>query len=392
MPPHGRLDRAVYETIGQAYAQIERLEPFLERAAPVTEAAIIVGGAPLEDIGTSHPAMAGATGPAVYGLTRLLTECRVQFDIVEPDQEFERYRLLVLPDGLLVDEALAGRLRTYIAGGGAVVACHSALRIAGSAAIWADELGLEYSGESPFAPAYLCITNNTETTDGDEATESAPGVLAPGSVAPRPSATSVFHGLPQYEYALYDGAARWLPRDPATVVARLGEPLFQRGPQHYTSHAQSPFDHLTEYAAAALKGRLAAVAFPLGASYHRHGYWIYREVFRRLLHAVLPERLVESDAPLSAELSVTHQSGGSTPDRWLVHVVNFSPNRRSPEHCEYLEDPIPLRDVRVSLRAGNTFARAYLAPDGPDLALRDHAGAWEVTVPRVDHGQIVVFE
>jgi hypothetical protein len=366
LPPSGRLDRAVYETIGRAYAEIERLEPFLERAVPVTEAAILVSGAPLEDIGTSHPHLAGSTGSAVYGLTRLLIECKVQFDIVEPDQPFERYRLLLLPDGLEVDAALAGRLRAYLAGGGAIFGAHTALRLAGTEQLWAEELGLEYRGESPFTPAYLKL--------GD-------------------SAADLWKDLPDYEYALYGGSARWLPSDQSVTVARLGEPLFQRGPQHYTSHAQSPFDHLTEYAAAVLKGRLAATAFPLGATYHQRGYWIYREVLRRLLRAVLPERLVETDAPLSAELSVTHQAAtGERPERWLVHVVNYSPNRRGPDHPEYLEDPIPLRDVRVTLHAGREFQRAYLAADGTPLPLQQAQGGVETVVPRVDFGQIVVFE
>ncbi len=372
LPPNGRLDPAVYDTIGQVYAEIERLEPFLNRAVPVTEAAIVVAGAPLEDIGTSHPNLAGSTGRAVYGLTRLLMECRVQFDIIEPDQDLERYRLLVLPDGLEVDEGLAQRLRAYLAGGGAIFASHSALRLAGTDTLWAEELGLEYRGESPFAPAYL--------------------KLALGSQASAAGA-QLWEGLPDYEYALYEGTAQWLPRDPSAVVAYVGEPLFQRSPQHYTSHAQTPFDHLTDYAAAVVRGRLAATAFPIGASYHRHGYWIYREVLRRLLGAVLPKRLVESDAPLSAELAVTHQAAGADhPERWMVHVVNFSPNRRGPEHPEYLEDPIPLHDVRVTLRADRPFRRAYLAASGAELPLSATANGASAVVPRVQFGEIVVFE
>jgi hypothetical protein len=360
MPPSGRLDPAVYQTIGRAYAEIERLEPYLDRAAPVTEAAIVVAGNPLEDVGRAGEHGLGA---GVYGLTKLLMELHVQFDIVEADADLARYRLLVLPDQLAVDQQLAGWLRAYVAGGGAIVASHNALRIQGSDTIWAAELGIAYRGESPFVPAYL--------------------KLGP----------TLRDGLPDYEYALYDGAAQWQPARPDVVLAQLGEPLFQRGPAHYTSHAQTPFDHLTEYAALAAHGRVAAAAFPLGASYYRHGYWIYREVFRRLLQRVLPERLVETSAPISSEVTVTHQAADENhPARWMVHVVNFSPNRRSPEHCEYLEDPIPLHDVRITLRAGAAFTRAYLAADDSSLPLRSVGGGWEVTLPKVQYGAIAVFE
>jgi len=290
-------------------------------------------------------------------------ELHIQFDIVEPDADLARYRLLVLPDQLPVDEQLAARLCAYVAGGGAILASHNALRVEGSNTIWAEELGLIYQGESPFAPAYL--------------------KLGP----------ALRDGLPDYEYALYDGAAQWQPALPDVVLAQLGEPLFQRGPAHYSSHAQTPFDHITEYAALAAHGRLAAVSFPLGSSYYRHGYWIYREVFRRLLRMVLPDQLVSTSAPISAEVTVTHQAASAHHlARWMVHLVNFSPNRRSPEHCEYLEDPIPLRDVRITLHSGEVFTRAYLAASGSPLPLRPITGGWEVTLPEVRYGTIVVFE
>jgi hypothetical protein len=363
LPPSGRLDPAVYQVIGQVYAEIERLEPFLNGAAPVTEAAILVAGNPLDDINTAQQGESSTLGSGVYGLAKLLMELHVQFDIVETDAEWQRYRLLVLSDDLPVEQALAQRLNAYVRDGGAIIASHASLRLNGSDTIWAEELGLEYRGESPFTPAYLC---------------------------PEPALGS---GIPAYEYALYDGAAQWLPADASLALALLGEPLFQRGPQHYTSHAQTPFDHATPYAAIVLRGRLAACAFPLGASYYRHGYWVYRAIFQRLLHAVLPEPLVATNAPLSAEVTLAHQASvQDRPERWLAHIVNFSPNRRSPEHCEYIEDPIPLHDVRLALRTGYPLTRAYTAADGATLPLREANGAWEVIVPRVECGAIVVFE
>lgn len=379
-PPSGRLDPAVYETIGLCYAEIERLEPFLEGAVPVTEAAIVVGGDPLDDLATTGVTTdavladgddgggGGRWGDSVYGLTKLLMEAHVQFDVVEADADLERYRLLVLAENLPVDEALAARLRAYAAGGGAIIAGADALRLRGGGGIWAEELGLTDRGDSPFRPAYLTFADR----------------------AGRPT---IFAGLPDFEFALYDGAARWSAADDEVVLAHLGEPLFQRGPEQYTSHAQSPFDRATDDAAIALRGRFAAVAFPIGSSYFRTGYWIYREIFRRLLGAVLPRPLVETDAPVSTEVTVTHQAASEErPERWLVHAVNFSPTRRGPGHCEYLEDPIPLRDVRIGLGVPGEIGRAYLAEGGAEVEHRTVDDRWEVTVPRIAFGSIVVFE
>jgi hypothetical protein len=224
-------------------------------------------------------------------------------------------------------------------------------------------MGLRYAGESPYVPAYL----------------------VPEAGAPT--------GLPDFEFALYDGTAQWTLDGDAEVLARVGEPLFQRSAEHYTSHGTTPFDHTTDYVAAARQGRVGVLGFPLGTSYFRHGYWPYRDLLRATLDAVLPERLVRTTAPISAEVTVTHQAASdSHGERWMVHVVNFSANRRGPAHLENYEDPIPLTDVELRIAVPSVISRAYLAPDGPELPVSADGDSWRVVIPRVDISAVVVLE
>jgi hypothetical protein len=162
------------------------------------------------------------------------------------------------------------------------------------------------------------------------------------------------------------------------VVARLGEPAFQRGPRHYTSHAQSPFDHLTDYVAVAQSGGVTLFGFPAGTSYFAQGYWIYREALRY----TLPPLLLTTNAPLAAELTVTRQPG-----RYLVHIVNWSANRGAPKHPVFYEDPAPLTDVSVRLdRPVRGRARAVVS--GAELPVKRGA----VTLPSVAIHEILVFD
>ncbi len=347
MPPKGRLDPAVYHVIGSAYRKVAELEPYLDGAAPVTEAALLTSGLPLEGPGTEEN----------YGLVKLLTEARLQFDIVEPQAEFERYGLVVLPESLAAGGALAKRLLAFAESGGAVLACGRSGRG------WLDPAGLRYEGESPFQPAYL-----------------VPKVV-------------LREGMPRYEYALYQGASQWTASPPARVLATLGEPAFQRGAQHYTSHAQTPFDHDTSYAVLAVSGRLGLIGFPLGKSYYSEGYWVYRAGFERVLNEVFPARVVSTNAPLSSEVTVTHQAArAGRPERYLVHIVNFSAVRRSPKHPDFYEDPIPLSDVRVRLNLPVKVGSARAVVSNVSLPARAAAGGVEVTVPRIPIHEIVVFE
>ncbi|HPA17757.1 MAG TPA: hypothetical protein PLU30_08410 [Verrucomicrobiae bacterium] len=354
MPPTCRLDPAVYHVIGKSFGRIKQLEPYLEGAAPVAEAAMLIGSEPLRLL----------KDESLYGIAKLMIESRLQFDVMEPEGAWERYGLVVIPDGLRVGPDIAGRLSKFIEGGGAVIACHEGGLLAGEEKSWLEPVGLTYGGMSPFKPAYMIPEEN-------------------------------FTGeIPKYEYALYEGASQWRIGGPARMVARLGEPLFQRSAEHFTSHRQSPFDHATDYAAVAVSGRVGLFGFPLGGSYFSQGYWVYREAFRHVLDAVLPSRVVWTDAPLSTEVSVTRQARGEgRPERWLVHVINFSATRGTPKHPVLHEDPIPLADVTIQLRAPAKFSVSRAIVAGKTLPVRAVAGGGaEVTVPRVPIHEIVSFE
>jgi len=354
LPPDGRLDPAVYHVIGEAYRQVEALEPYLEGATPVVEAALLANDVPLEPLGDT----------TLYGWLKLLVELRVQFDVVPPDAEWERYGLLLLPDGLRLSATDVERLHRFVAGGGSVVACQEGGLVDGTGATWLERYGLSYEGASPFAPAYM---------------------------VPR---APIAGDVPEYAYALYEGAGRWDARSPAVSLAQLGEPLFQRSPERYTSHAQTPFDHVTDHTVLAASGAVGLVGFPLGLGYYKQGYWIYREALRHLLRTVGPRPLVETDAPMSAEIAVTRQAPrtGVRPERYLVHVVNFSPMRRTPSHPEFCEDPIPLTDVTVRLNLPLEVGSARALLSGETLRVRSTGDGIEVTVPRVPISEVVCLE
>jgi hypothetical protein len=349
--PDGRLDPAVYHVIGQAYRHIERIEPYLEQAVPVTEAALLASGdAPCNEVN--------------YGWVKLLNESKVQFDIVERDVKWEdRYGLVVLPENLSVDQALAGRLQAFIAGGGAVLAAHHAGLVAGTEKSWLEQYGLHYAGMSPFTPAYMVPKANFT---GD---------------------------IPTYAYALYEGASQWRAESPGTTLAVLGEPLFQRSPEHYTSHLQTPFDHATSYAAVARSGRVALLAFPLGQGYYSQGFWIYRQAFQKALSEISPVPLLKTDAHLNTELSLTHQSASAgRKERYMVHIVNFSSVRRTPKHTEFHDDPIPLSNVTIRVNLPLKVSTAKTLYAGKDLPVRrDAGGGVEVLVPRVEIHEVVCF-
>jgi hypothetical protein len=128
-------------------------------------------------------------------------------------------------------------------------------------------------------------------------------------------------------------------------MAQLGVPLFQRSAERYTSHAQTPFDHATDFTVLARSGRVGLVGFPLGRSYYQQGYWVYREALRR-----------------------------------------------TPSHPEFHEDPAPLVDVAVRLNLPLPVASARALLGGQQLRVRTRDGGVELSLPRVTTSEVACLE
>ena len=85
----------------------------------------------------------------------MLAQLKHQFDVVSPESRLEAYDLLVLPDVVPVDDALAARLRDYVAAGGAVLATGVSGLSADGTRVTFDPLGVAAHGLSPFTATYF---------------------------------------------------------------------------------------------------------------------------------------------------------------------------------------------------------------------------------------------
>ena len=363
-PPSGRLDPAVYQTIGRAYREIERVEQYLDGAAPVVEAAIIASGELLADPGgipqhATDSSPLGRWARGIAGMSELLLDSRVQFDVAEAESDLSRYRLLVVPDGGVVTPGLVANLRSQLDRGGAVIASGDALRSSEGSQSWVDDV--TYSGRSEFSTAYLIPDQTASPT------------------------------VSTFPYALYGGTGQYLVEDEqATVLARVGEPLFERSSQHFTSHGYSPYDHPTKYAAAWHRGLFGGFGFDIGAAYSTTGYWVYRELFKLVLDQVLPIRAVESDLPAAVELSVTQQR---TDDglRWLVHIVPSFTIRRWGQRTDFFGVQPRMTDLSLSVLLGQPITNARTASGSAEVKIDRKGERTQLTIASISGPEIVIL-
>lgn len=346
--PRGALDRAVYEVIGEAYADVEAKEPWCAGAQPVTEVALLL---------VEKSCHKSVRNDSDEGAGKMLLELHHQFDVVDAEADWSGYKVLVIADRGRPDPELVGRLRDYLRKGGKLLLSHEALLDPETREFaLAEEMGVSYVGPLPHAPSFFRVRPN------------------------------FLHGLRDFEYVLMSGGAEVRPGPMTDVMADAYASYFNRTADHFTSHSYSPRTDPTGSPAVTWFGNVAYLYGPFFQDYQKEGDTIYRKVVGHALDLLLPQRLLITDAPPTTEATVTRQG-----NRHIVHLVNYQPNRRG-AHVEVIEEVVPLRDVKIGVRMEHAPSKVYTAPNETALPVEFAEGRATVTVPIVREHAMVVFE
>ncbi len=344
--PRGQLDVEAYELIGRAYARIEAREPWLTGAVPVTEVAVLEA---MPDHTQRH-------GQGIDGAVRLLNQLRQQYDIVRKEEDLSAYKLIILPDDIVIDEKLAAILRARLKAGARILATGWSGLSEDATSVVLSELGVTAHGESPYTDTYIRAL--------------------PGSGALRPESDHVVHGK----------GVQVKPTGSGKLVAELVEPYFQRSWRNWCSHRQTPPDKVSAYAGAVVTATTAYACWPLFDAFARHGNAPLRILVGELIDRLLPEPLLRAGGPTGMQTTLCRQG-----QRLIAHLL-FYPAERRAHDIDLIEDILILRDVPLSVRAERAPKRVYLAPEGRDLPFQYRGGRIDLVVPEIAGHAMVVIE
>ncbi len=310
MQPDGRLEEPTYQLIGAAYAEVERKEPYCRGAEMVAEIAILAPSAISRD-----PAFEDAeTGAAM-----MLGETGRLFDVIDASADFGRFRVLVLPDEVSIDEELAERLKTFTAAGGRILASGESVRNL--------DCGAVPDGVSPHYIDYI----------------EAGGALASGLVSPR-----YFNEIPGVKTRVTDGE----------VLARVLAPYFNRTETAFCSHGNTPCSGLDAgYPGVVRKGNVIYLAHKVFTMYRRKGMKLHRDLVDNCLALLDPAPLVKVEKFPSAGVVSMMKKG----DVHILHLLYGYPVMRG--SIGVVEDIVPLHRLKVRVRLPET-RRVRLVPEG----------------------------
>ena len=361
LQPTGRLDRATYELVGPVYGEVARKEAWCRGARAVTE----IGLFTLEEFTGER------LTPATIGAVRMLQEGGHQFDIVDSGSDFSPYRALILPDGVLLDEALAQKVSAYVDGGGKVIATFESGLTHDLADFALAAWGVRKSGEG-------AVDGRGELVRGREFAKGdyVDYLRAEGALA---------RELRDTEYVMYMRGLEVAASGAADVLARMAPAYFDRRWEHFCSHRQTPCSGELAGPAATRAGDVIYFAHPIFGQYHQNAPRWCRTLLLNALEMLLPDPLLRHDGPSGLVATVNEQAERK---RWVVHLLHYVPERRG-QAFDVLEDVLPLYDVAVSVRVPRAVTGVRCVPEGEAIAYAQEDGRLVFTLPRLEGHQMV---
>lgn len=344
MHPNGQLNASTFGLIGAAYSEVEEKEPWCKGAKAVTDIAVlsteVQGGSWFSD----------SVKPDV-GANRILFETHRLYNFIDLEEDFNKYKLLILPDSWRFDDNLKQKVDAFLANGGKLL-------LSGVSGLDADnnfcvDTGIKYKGKNEFNPTYYIP--DFETVNGT---------------------TEYLMRTPSHLFENVD----------ATVVAYGQDPYFNRTPDRFCSHQHAPNNDDYSYPTAVIKGNIAYIGWDVFAGYGKYGDFHQKEMVNHIINLLVGDELtLETSMPDRGVATLMQQEG-----RKIVHLL-FAHTTNRGDNTEVIEDIVPLYNISVSVKCGKP-SKVVLVPQNEEIDFAYDDGKVSFNVPKVNVHQMVSIE
>jgi hypothetical protein len=354
--PTGQIDATTMRVIAPAYRWVAEREPWCQDTVGRAE----IGLLSVEAAG--HPVLTGRPNRNIIAddaAVRVLMEGQFSFDVLDRDSDFSAYRLIILPDEVRVDAALAAQLRAYLDQGGRLLMTgESGLAPEGGFAL---DIGAEWLGRSAMAGGDYLLPD--------------PGLRADGVDDP------LFMYRPSEQVRLTTGLA----------LGQVFDPYFDRTLRHFSGHVNAPsqpdpagFPAIVEH------GAVLWAAHPVFTCYHQSGAVAMLQIAERLiLRALGRTPMIRTSLPRAGRATLRHSTTRGTDILHLMHATPALRGTLGGQPIQPIQDLITLSGIEVSLAVPRPVAAVTLVPEMTALDVVQSDGRITFRVPRLRGHQMV---
>jgi hypothetical protein len=356
--PLGFIDHFTYQLIGSVYSEVEAKEPWCRGAVPIVEVGLMNPEEfvyPLDTKENIKEFQQNLLHPSLVGAAKILEELQVQFDVLDSHSNLSPYKVIVLPDYIIMRQdtettkRLQQKLVEFVNSGGALILSYqSGFDLQKKETVLKDLLNIS-------------VQQNYREEERHSLTPYNVDYLFPTEKLPSLSKT---------EYVMYRGgiAIENPPSENVEVLAHQIAPYFNRTYKHFCSHQHAPSSGII-VGAAVLHNKLKRCVYfihPLFQIYYEKSPKWCKVLFNDVLQLVGVERvIVIRDAPSTLSATVNYQPHQN---RIVVHLLHFIPLRRG-QGFDVIEDVIPLFNLNCEVSTlGREVMGVSLVPQGNSVA------------------------
>ena len=352
--PSGEMDMATYELIGKAYDELEKKEPYIEDTKAIADIAVFSAEAADSYYGKTQFSgdMGIMSSLSDEGVLRIMHEGKYLFDVVDAQSELDSYKLLILPDSIVLDDFLEKKISSYINAGGKVLASgRSGLCNNGQLL---PQFGTSFLGEASMRPDYV-----------------------------RP--LFPLKNLGDSSFVIYSQGYRVKETDGETIALRE-EPYFNRTPLHFSSHKHAPVNQETAQSAIIKTDNTVYIPWNLFEDYRTNGSLIVKEILLYTIDLMLgDEKTLFTDLPSGGIVALSRQD-----EKTICHMLYATPVKRG-SGIEVIEDIIPLHNVHLSVKHKADVKSVYLVMADREVPFSYENGKVAITVPFIENHEIIVI-
>lgn len=337
MHPNGTLDEKLYATdLKKIYSFLKSYEPWTDKAKYVKEIAI------LRNKSTTKQNL---ITPALRGVTRMLSELKYNFDIINEEMDLSPYKLIILADEFNIDNNTKSKLEKFISDGGSVLSSGTAGLCKKEKKFVLDEYSyLSYEGDETGYQDGWAAYYRINGEDRDYSTY-APGILMKNS-----GGTSIADHIPAQFPWESDGLRGYVYIPPTDKDG---------------------------YSSIASKGKTTHISFPIFRAYYMFSYPEHRKLVGELIGKLISNKMIIADElPVFARASITGND-----EYKLLHIKTTYPENKG---------LAPVVDEHITLPAGKVVAvegeynEVSLLPECKKLNSMTENGYTKITLPEIN--------
>lgn len=364
--PSGKMDISTYKLIGRAYAEVKEKEPWCINAKNIADIGLLSCEAVNKDSDAAH-----RDNPADIGAGRILLEGHFLFDVLDADMDFSRYKLLILPDEIIINDKLKAKLDLYLENNGKLLLTGTS-GLDQNKSEFLFDVGASYHKQSEYQPDYILPSEE----------------LRPSFVE-----SPLVMYLPSIRIKVTTGES----------LGEVYDPYFNRSYKHFCSHQHAPAQtDPSGFDCGVRNGNIIYLAHPVFSIYRGFGAVSYKEYATNAIRSLLGTPVVTVNLPSTGRVTLMQQKEEK---RYILHLLYANTIQRGgplkmsggnvsdrTNGVEVIDELLPLHDVTVTVRTPDKISKVSTVPDGKDIPFKQESDCIHLTLPKIECHQMIEIQ